>query len=105
MRPWLIGMAGLAAVASPLHAEERFALRVVTDAAPSRTHPSLRISDDQQLPPMLPHLGVVAETQVLPNTRVGFGLVPISKSSPAADWQSPKRSNGRKPGISLRLRF
>ena len=105
MRTWLIGLAGLAGVATPLHAEERIALRILTDTPPPRSHPTFRIGEEQQVPLMLPRLGLVAETQVLPNTRIGVGLVPISKSNPAADWQSPKRSNSRKPGISLRFRF
>ena len=106
MRLWLIGLVGLALPATPLGAADRFGLRIVTDVPREKPDRSLRIGEDPQLPPMLPHLGLVAETDVLANTRIGVGFIPMPVRNPATEWQKGSRSpNSRKPGISLSLRF
>ena len=106
MRLWLIGLVGLALHATPLGAADRFGLRIVTNVPREKSDRSLRIGEDPRLPPMLPHLGLVAETEVVANTRIGVGFVPMSIRNPATEWQKGSRApNNRKPGISVRLRF
>jgi hypothetical protein len=66
----------------------------------------LRITRDIVDEP-LPRLatGVVADTEVMPNGRLGFSLVTTSGRSFDSNPQNRRQSRGRKPAVTFVLKF
>jgi hypothetical protein len=106
---WL-SFAGLLPLCAAAGANAQFA--ALTDHAPPPPAASTRTIDLRltQEPAFnqfsRPSTGFIADTQVAPNSRVGFSLINVSRPKLGPEWRTDGRSTrSRKPAVSFTFRF
>lgn len=109
MQRWLIIVAvGPLAAATAVHAESKrpFDLREPAPIRHGRTI-DLRLVQEPSLNRVdPPSTGLAAETEVAPNTRIGFRMMNVSRPPLGPEWRIDGRSTrSRKPAVSVTLRF
>src|SRR3954463_790013 len=109
MRHWLIVGAFMAVVGASAGAAPMPALTAPLQPFHPASHsPDLRLVQEADFGPApIRQSGMIADTAVLPNARLGLGLFSVSRNRRTAydariDGRSPK---SRKLGVSFRMRF
>ena len=79
-------------VREPAHRSRTIDLRLVQEPSLNRVDP--------------PSTGLLAETEVAPNARLGFRMMTVSRPRLGPEWRIDGRSTrSRKPAVSFSLRF
>ena len=79
-------------VREPAHHPRTIDLRLVQEPSLNRVDP--------------PSTGLLAETEVAPNARLGFRMMTVSRPRLGPEWRIDGRSTrSRKPAVSFSLRF
>lgn len=98
----------IAAVFVPTAAQAAAAFHSAPEAT-SAKRVNLRIVDDRLDPRPRPirQSGMIAQTQLLPNTTVGFGILKVSKSKVGSpDWRIDSRGgSSKRPAVTFEFRF
>jgi len=68
---------------------------------------NLRLTREPGFDPLTPATtGIAAETEVVPNARIGFHLMTVSRPRLGPEWRTDGRSTrSRKPAVSFTFRF
>jgi hypothetical protein len=107
---WLVsiglGPLLLAATAANAQSSRAFEVREPAPERPSKTI-DLRLIQEpsfNRFDP--PSTGLLAETEVAPNARLGFRMMTVSRPKLGPEWRIDGRSpRSRKPAVSVTVRF
>ena len=110
MTRWFLLLLASSLVPISAHAATPFGVPLTPpDPAPAKgPRLNLRIVDDNHnLPRPVRQSGMIVQTEVAPNTNIGFGILKVSKGKVGStDWRIDSKSGySKRPAVSVEFRF